>query len=188
MVRIGGAGFVRRRNDVSLGPESETDARGSIMKASEADKFKAAPKLGDIGPEADGHAHDQGFSILAGMDHGDEGGHGHSMASVRTAIHCGHEIVIRTSYEITVNGKPLTSHLSVDDDGNVHTHALPEYAFTSAVDVVKKIIEAFPSEFPCDDHGQGGDPGGHDHHDRGGTPSSSGQQGHGHGGHTHEHP
>lgn len=144
------------------------------MKASEADKFKSAPKLDDL-EVAEGHPHEHGLAAAAG------GGHGHSMESVRTASHCGHEIVIRTSYEITVDGKPLGSHLSVDDDGHVHTHALPEYSFTSAVDVVKKIIEAFPSEFPCDhDGGQG--------HDQGGSDSSSGQQGHGHGGHTHEHP
>lgn len=127
------------------------------MKASDADKLKAAPKLADLEPPA-----------AAAADHAH--GHGHPMESVRTASHCGHEIVIRTRYEITVDGKPLDSHLSVDDDGHVHTHALPEYAFTSAVDVVKKIIDAFPSEFPCDDHG--------------GTGSSSGR-GHGHGGHSH---
>lgn len=156
------------------------------MKASEADKLKAAPKLDDLEVAgADGHSHDHGTAAAEG------GGHGHSMESVRTATHCGHEIVIRTCYEISVNGKPLNSHLSVDDDGHVHTHALPEYAFTSAVDVVKKIIEAFPSEFPCDDHGgqgHGGQGQGGQGHDHGGTDSSSGQQGHGHGGHTHEHP
>jgi hypothetical protein len=150
------------------------------MKASEADKYKTAPKLADIavgepGGEGEGHEH---------------GGHRHSMESIRTATHCGHEIVIKTCYEITVDGKSIASHLSVDDDGSVHTHALPEYAFTSAVDVVKKIIEAFPSEFPCDDDEPGHDPGGGGHghdeagHDHGHTGSSSGQQGHGHGGHT----
>ena len=148
------------------------------MKASEADKYKAKPTLADL--EEEGHAHAAG----GGDDHG---GHAHSMESVRTATHCGREIVIRTCYEITVDGKPLSSHLSVDDQGNLHTHALPEYSFSSAVDVVKKIVEAFPDEFGCDDDkgGKGGDPSGH--HDHGGGKSSSGQQGHGHGGHTHKH-
>lgn len=150
------------------------------MKAREADKYKAAPVLADLEVAGEGHSHGPAAAAEeGGHDHG--GGHGHSMESVRTATHCGYEIVIKTCYEITVDGKPLDSHLSVDDDGHVHTHALPEYAFTSAVDVVKKIIEAFPSEFPCDDHGGQG-------HDHGGTDSSSGQQGHGHGGHTHKHP
>ena len=145
------------------------------MKASEADKYKTAPTLADLEVAgAGGHGH----MLKSGEGgHEAEGGHAHSMESVRTATHCGREIVIKTCYEITVDGKTLESHLSVDNEGNLHTHALPEYAFSSAVDVVKKIIEAFPSEFPCDDDAQG--------QDHGGTDSSSGQQGHGHGGHTH---
>ncbi|HEX8624217.1 MAG TPA: hypothetical protein VF782_03975 [Allosphingosinicella sp.] len=152
------------------------------MKASEADKYKKVPVLADL-EVGEGHSH--GFAAAsegAGHDHG--GGHGHSMESVRTATHCGREIVIKTCYEITVDGKSLNAHLSVDDKGNLHTHALPEYSFSSAVDVVKKIVEAFPDEFPCDDEG-GGKPSGHQGHDHGGGTSSSGQQGHGHGGHTH---
>lgn len=149
-------------------------AGDTTMKASEADKYKSAPKaaLATLAEaEAEG-AHDHG---AAGDDH-----HGHKMESVRTATHCGYEIVIKTCYEITVDGKSLASHLSVGNDGTVHTHALPEYSFSSAVDVVKKIIEAFPDEFPCDDDGKG--------HDHKGKDISSGQQGHGHGGHAHEHP
>ena len=144
------------------------------MKASEAKKYEAAPTLADIDVAAPGGHHH-------GAAEGSEGAHAHSAETVRCATHCGHEIVIRTCYEITVDGKPLAAHLTVDDEGNLHSHALPEYAFSSAVHVVKKIIEAFPDEFPCDDHGGKG-------HDHGGTDPSSGQQGHGHGGHTHEHP
>ncbi|HYD36549.1 MAG TPA: hypothetical protein VEA60_02980 [Allosphingosinicella sp.] len=147
------------------------------MKASEADKYKAKPTLADLEEEGQARA-------AAGGD--DHGGHAHSMESVRTATHCGREIVIRTCYEITVDGKPLNAHLSVDDQGNLHTHALPEYQFSSAVDVVKKIVEAFPDEFECDD--EGGKGSGHHGHDHGGGASSSGQQGHGHGGHSHKHP
>jgi hypothetical protein len=151
------------------------------MKASEADKYKTAPKLAELEAEEAGahsHAHAAMAMEMGGHDPGD--GHAHAMESVRTASHCGHEIVIKTCYEISVDGKSLASHLSVGDDGAVHTHALPEYAFTSAVDLVKQIIEAFPDEFPCDDHEPG--------HDHGGADSSSDQQGHGHGDHTHEHP
>lgn len=166
------------------------------MKASQIDKYGAAPTLPDIpvageGGPARGHG-----------GHG-EGDQAHSTESVRTATHCGHEIVIKTCYEITIDGKPLQAHLSVNDDGSIHSHALPEYSFTSAVDVVKKIVEAFPDEFPCDDgsgagggpsaggsghaHGSGGSsPGGHSHghgHDHG-KASPSGRKGHGHGGHS----
>ncbi|MEA3060382.1 MAG: hypothetical protein QOJ94_163 [Sphingomonadales bacterium] len=149
------------------------------MKATEADKYKTAPKLADLDAGAAGmDMHEHSGADMATHDHGD--GHAHAMESVRTATHCGHEIVIKTCYEISIDGKPLASHLSVGDDGAVHTHALPEYAFTSAVDLVKQIIEAFPDEFPCDDHEPG--------HDHGGADSSSDQQGHGHDEHTHEHP
>jgi hypothetical protein len=152
------------------------------MKASEADKLKAAPKLADLevaGPG--GHVHAMAGAEAGGHD--DHSGHAHSTETVRCATHCGHEIVIKTCYEITIDGKPLAAHLTVDNEGNLHSHALPEYAFSSAVDVVKKIIEAFPDEFPCDDHAKGQEPG------HGGSNSPpSGQQGHGHGGHTHEHP
>lgn len=140
------------------------------MKAKEADKYKAAPKLSDTAV-AERAASDH-------SGHDDGGGHSHSTESVRTATHCGREIVIKTCYEITVDGRSLAAHLSVGDDGSLHTHALPEYAFSSAVDLVKKIIDAFPDEFPCDDE-QG--------HDHGGTGGSAGR-GHGHGGHAQEHP
>jgi hypothetical protein len=154
------------------------------MKASEADKYKDAPDLADLDAAGEGGPM-HGMAMAEGGDH-DHGeaaeGHGHSMETVRCATHCGHEIVIKTCYEITVDGKPLAAHLTVDDEGNLHSHALPEYAFSSAVHVVKKIIEAFPDEFPCDDHAKSDGPG------HGGSNSPSGQQGHGHDGHTHEHP
>lgn len=146
------------------------------MKASEADKFKSPPRLADLDAVLPaGHAHAAAGD--AGHAHGEGHEHG-SMESVRTASHCGHEIVIKTCYEITVDGKSLAQHLSLGDDGILHTHSLPEYGFSSAVDLVKKVIEAFPEEFPCDEQD-------HDHGHEG-TPSGHG--GHGHGGHTHEHP
>jgi len=146
------------------------------MKASEADQFKQAPRLPDMPLAAPGgHAH--GGGAEQGGGHGEAGGHEHGLESIRTATHCGHEIVIKTCYEITVDGKPLAPHMSVNDDGSLNTHALPEYTFSSAVDVVKKIIDAYPDEYPCDEQG----------HDHSGKDSSSDQQGHGHGGHTHEH-
>lgn len=147
---------------------------GFDMKAKQADQFSAAPTVADIADEPPAHAHGES---------GEDGGHHHgAMESTRCATHCGYEIVIKTCYEITVGGKPLSAHLMVNDDGSLNTHALPEYSFSSAVDVVKKIIEAFPDEFPCDEHD-------HEHgHEQGGGNSPSGEQGHSHGGHTHEHP
>lgn len=126
------------------------------MKASDAEKLddlsglKDLARLAPAGPE-----HEHGGRQPAE--------HGHGLESVRRAGHQGHEIVIRTCYEITVDGKPLTTHVSLSNDGTLRTHAMPNYAFSSAVDLVKKIIDLFPDEF------------------------TSSHSGHGHGGHTHEH-
>jgi hypothetical protein len=92
------------------------------------------------------------------------GSHAGELASVREALHAGHRIVIRTTYEITVDGEPIQTHLHVGEDGNLHSHALPNYQFHSAVEMVKKIVDLFPDEF------------------------TSSQGGQGHGGHSHEHP
>ena len=67
--------------------------------------------------------------------------------SVREADYKGHKIAIYTQYEITVDGKPFTGHVYVDNTGKVSTHALPAYSFVSAVDLVKKIIDEFPDDF-----------------------------------------
>ncbi|MFI1577533.1 tyrosinase family protein [Embleya sp. NPDC020630] len=48
-----------------------------------------------------------------------------SMESVREDEFEGHRIVVRTSYEITVDDRPVTAHLMVSNNGEVHCHALP---------------------------------------------------------------
>ena len=45
-------------------------------------------------------------------------GHAHDQASVRTAVHNGHTIEIRTSYDVRIDGEPLEAHMGVSDDGN----------------------------------------------------------------------
>ena len=68
--------------------------------------------------------------------------------SIREIEYNGHRIIVRTQYEIKVDGKPLSGHVYVDNSGRVSTHAMPNYSFTSAVDLIKKIIDAFPANFP----------------------------------------
>ncbi len=78
-------------------------------------------------------------------------GHAHehlAQESVRTVSHRGHEIVIRTRYEITVDGRPFTIQASVNNAGLVHYHGLPTRNFRSAVDLVKEAIHEFPDDFP----------------------------------------
>ncbi len=80
-------------------------------------------------------------------------GHAHehlAQKSVRTVSHRGHEIVIRTRYEITVDGRPFNIQASVNNAGLVHYHGLPTRNFPSAVDLVKDAIDNFPNDFPLD--------------------------------------
>ena len=78
-------------------------------------------------------------------------GHGeHGMESVRTAEHKGHSIVVRTRYEIEVDRKPVASPIIVDNFGRVACHALPNYSFLSAIDLVKQLIDTFPEDFSAE--------------------------------------
>jgi hypothetical protein len=85
--------------------------------------------------------------------------HGESVVT-READHNGHHIVVRTHYEVEVDGKPLTGHLGVSDSGLVHYHPIPNLTYSSALDMVRKIIDVYP-----DDFGPGATPGGHVGHD-----------------------
>ena len=94
-----------------------------------------------------------------------EGGHEGMLETVREADYEGRHIVVRTSYEIAVDGKPVTGHLGVTNDGRVHYHPVPNQSFESAIDLVKRVIDTFPDEFPSggrDDRHAGG---GHEHMD-----------------------
>ncbi|MEO5680336.1 MAG: hypothetical protein ABIS47_11780 [Acidimicrobiales bacterium] len=73
--------------------------------------------------------------------------HAGSLVSTRTASHQGHDIVIKTTYEITVDGLPFDVAMIVDNAGRVHYHGLPTRDFSSAIDLVKKAIDFFPGDF-----------------------------------------
>lgn len=75
-------------------------------------------------------------------------GHQHEVSeTVREADYEGHHIVIRTTYHIEVDGKPVTGHMGVTDDGMVHYHPVPNISFASALDMVKQLIDVFPDDF-----------------------------------------
>jgi hypothetical protein len=90
--------------------------------------------------------------------------HGGPIETVRRDRYRDHEITIRTTYLIEVDGHPLGGHLSVGRSGDVQVHALPNYTFPSAVDMVRELIDVFPE-------GMGDGP-----------PDHGGQHGHDHGG------
>lgn len=70
------------------------------------------------------------------------------LGGVRKATHDGHQIEIRTTYEVRVDGRRVSLPLSVDSEGRVTYHALPNYSFQSAVDLVKQVIDTYPDDFP----------------------------------------
>jgi hypothetical protein len=67
-----------------------------------------------------------------------------SFSSTRKAVYRGRDIRVRTTYRIEIDGKPLTMHTYVLDDGTVHCHGLPNYSFPSALDLVRALIDAMP--------------------------------------------
>ncbi|MGH3937752.1 MAG: hypothetical protein ACRDTG_03820 [Pseudonocardiaceae bacterium] len=73
--------------------------------------------------------------------------HGGELVSVRQATYKDHEIVVRTTYEITVDGQPFNVHLTIDNDGRVHYHGLPTRDFPSVIGLVEKAIDVFGDEF-----------------------------------------
>jgi hypothetical protein len=71
-------------------------------------------------------------------DHGSGDG---TSTSVREFEHRGHRARIETTYRITIDGEPLVGHVEVLPSGQVHYHRFPQYAPSSAVDVVKAVID-----------------------------------------------
>ena len=72
--------------------------------------------------------------------------HGESVVT-READYKGHHILVRTKYQVEVDGKPLMGHMGVTDSGSVHYHPVPNLSFASALDLVKKVIDVFPDDF-----------------------------------------
>lgn len=59
----------------------------------------------------------------------------------------GHHIVIRTRYDITVDGQAVTGYIMLTNLGQVQYHGLPNYSFDSAVGLVRALIDNFPEDF-----------------------------------------
>jgi hypothetical protein len=82
--------------------------------------------------------------------------HRHTIVpSVREDQYKGHHITVRTTYDIRVDGVPVTGHLGVTNDGRVHYHPVPNVSFASAIDLVKQLIDVFPDDFEAHEAGGG---------------------------------
>ena len=73
----------------------------------------------------------------------------HPLETVRQQEYRGHHISIRTTYTIEVDGVAIEGHVGVTNDGQVHYHAVPNISFSSAVEMVERLIDAFPDDFPA---------------------------------------
>jgi len=95
----------------------------------------------------------------------------HEATSVRELTHNGHTVRIITTYRVEVDGKPADMHLSVDEDGQVFTHATPFVTYASAVDLMKEVMDAYPDAFTdTEAEAQGEHDHGHEHGGEGERP------------------
>jgi hypothetical protein len=89
--------------------------------------------------------------------------HHHGTSTVREISYRAHTIRVVTSYEIEVDGHPVTGHVLVTNEGTLHYHAIPNQEFPSALDMVKRMIDLAPDQFadpepsehPADHHAHG---------------------------------
>ena len=82
------------------------------------------------------------------VDHGEHGDHERGkLFSIRKATYKGHQIAIKTLYEIEIDGKSYNAHFTVDNKGVVRCHALPTYGASSVVDLIERLIDLFPNAF-----------------------------------------
>ncbi len=79
------------------------------------------------------------------------GHHGRGVTSKRIAEHRGRQIEVHTTYKFFVDGKPLKMHAEVMDDGKVHCHTLPQYSFTSAIKMLKRVVNIMSIEQPVNE-------------------------------------
>lgn len=96
-------------------------------------------------------------------------GHGHAENQLREEYYNGHHIVIKTTYEVTVDGKMFHASLGVSNSGNVQYHGIPNVGFASAMDLMRCVIDQFPEEFTKPEKVKSANRGEQDHavHDHG---------------------
>jgi hypothetical protein len=159
----------------SVGSPCAAIHRRMVMRRSE---FAEAADPANLVEHLDRYVTEQGAAAVHGQAHG-------AMESVREATYRGHQIVIRTTYHIEVDGQPIEGHVGVTNDGRVHYHAVPNLSFPSAVDMVKQLIDTFHDDFhqPVEDHDHGAHGEEHDHpaaqehdHERGGKKQRRGKR------------
>lgn len=67
--------------------------------------------------------------------------------SVRTLEHQGRDISIITTYEVRVEGRLVSLHMMVDEEGRLWSHLCPYLTFASAPELVRHLLTRMPHLF-----------------------------------------
>jgi len=95
--------------------------------------------------------------------------HENLVRSDRVLEHRGNTITITTMYEVRVEGRLVTLHMMVDEEGRLWSHLCPYLTFATATELVLHLLERMPHLFeaaPAGDEARSAPEahGGHDHH------------------------
>jgi len=66
---------------------------------------------------------------------------------IRQDDYKGHHVMVKTRYEITIDGQVVTGHIMLTNLGQVQYHGLPNHSFDSAVELARALIDNFPEDF-----------------------------------------
>ncbi|HLM42629.1 MAG TPA: hypothetical protein VK458_02125 [Myxococcaceae bacterium] len=99
--------------------------------------------------------------------------HENLVRSDRVLEHRGNTITITTTYEVRVEGRLVTLHMMVDEEGRLWSHLCPYLTFATATELVLHLLERMPHLFAATPPTSPGDAarsapeahGGHEHHD-----------------------
>ena len=81
-------------------------------------------------------------SSMKSMMHGKGG-----QEVIRQDDYKGHHILVKTRYEMTIDGQVVTGHIMLTNLGQVQYHRLPNHSFDSAVELARALIDNFPEDF-----------------------------------------
>src|SRR5258708_3009461 len=66
---------------------------------------------------------------------------------IREDDYKGHHVIVRTRYDITIDGQVVTGHIMLTNLGQVQYHGLPNHSFHSPVELARPLIDNFPQGF-----------------------------------------
>jgi hypothetical protein len=83
------------------------------------------------------------------------------VTSTRTIQAAGRDVVVRTTYEVFMDGEALSLSMMVDSDGRLWSHLCPYATFATATELVEYVLERVPEALT----GVISETGHHEHHE-----------------------